>query len=225
MTPLLLSLLLAAVGEAKTYRCQSEFGETLPLKKQVLMPGERCGECKDVSRKIPLKQLDASLSASWNEKLGEDPRWTTTVKRKEYVSGKRQIFLDTRYATHAGPSFRLELNCESGAKCQGKVLDLKAPYRLEASPVDTRLASRGYAELTLGRREHLGLIVRVFKEAVPGPGGTKLPVSASGELKFFREDPLFVQDVGVDEQLFLLEDFSVRNAALEVKIRCEPAAG
>ena len=221
---LLLSILLATAGNAGTYRCQSEFGETLPIRKFVLKPGQRCDVCKDVSRKIPARQLDAKLSASWNEGLSEDPRWSTRVKRKDYVSGKRQIFLDTRYVTHAGPTFDLELDCAAGAKCTGKLVGLQAPYRLEAKPLDQRLPARGYAELTLGSREHLGLIVRVFKEAVRGPGGTRLPISASGELKFFRADPLFVQDVGVDEQLFLLEDFSVRNAALEVKIRCEPAA-
>lgn len=224
MLSLLLTLLLAPASPAEPYRCRTEFGESVPLRKAVLKAGQRCSTCAAPGKPIPPKLLDAALSATWNEGVGNDSRWTTQAKRKQFQAGDRQIFLDTRYVTHPGPSFTLELDCEPGQKCRGKLAGLAPPYRLNASPVDQRLPAAGYAELTLGSREYLGLIVRIFKAAVPTPGERTIPISASGELKFYREDPLFVQDVGVDEQLYLLDDFSVRNAALELKIRCEPVA-
>jgi hypothetical protein len=148
------------------------------------------------------------------------------VKRHVLTSEDRLVLLDTRYARQNGPTFRFQMKCSKGKKkCEGSLPDADASGKLKIySPrlFDHRPEARtGYLELMLATREHLGFIARIFKEDVPLDKGEKQTVSASGEIKFFQEDPLFSMDAGADEQMHLIGDLFQRIAALEIKITCK----
>lgn len=141
----------------------------------------------------------------------------SSVKKHEY-SG---LCLETRYLTQPGPSFSFELECRE--RCEGSLVGGE-PLRFAPLPLlDTRVPTHGLISITSARREGFGLIMRVLKSAVPLQGGGTLPVSASGEHHFFREEEEFVFDVGADEYLFISEGVRHRLAALEVKVRCKRA--
>ncbi len=196
---LLLSLLSHPL-RAADYSCAVEFGETVPIRKIV-------GETTE----------------TWNEAVESDPKLKSKVKRRTLHYKGQTILLDTRYAIRQGTGFDLRIECprpskavKKASKCSGSFINKESPLRLETSIFNLQGApSKGYAEISMTDREHLNMIVRVFKETASDK------VSSSGELKIFREDPSFIQDVGVDEQLPLIDDFSIRIAALEIKIRCD----
>jgi hypothetical protein len=209
---------------AASYQCTTEFGETVPLRKTVLNKGVTCEPCKTAGATIPPNMIDRALSAEWNTQVASDSSLRSKVKRKSLSAGDRQILLETRYATQKGPSFTFELNCAQGSdKCSGSFKDTPEAnlIKIPVKTIDNRLSNRqGRAEISMSAREHLGWIIRLFKEVVPLDATSSTPVSGSGELKFFREDPLFIQDVGVDEPLHLIDSHRTRIAALEIKIRC-----
>ncbi|RZA09918.1 MAG: hypothetical protein EOP11_00150 [Proteobacteria bacterium] len=211
----------AASAFAESYQCTTEFGETVPLALAVLKSGAACEGCESAespASRIPEKHLDKALSKRWNE---EARRLTGPgqVKRRELALDNRKIYLDTRYLHRPGPDFKINVTCEK-EKCDGAFEGGKDFLSFPVALVDERTKEGGEAELKFGRREHLGLIVRIKKKAVGLPAGGTIPVSASGELKIYRTDPLFIQDVGADEQLPILPGLTERIAALEIKIRC-----
>ena len=228
-TALVVSFTMVAFGQlssafAATYKCTTEFGETVPLRKVVLIKGASCEPCKNEGATIPPNLIDRLQSAEWNAEIAKDPSLRSKVKRKSLVAGDRQVLLDTRYATQKGSTFNFELNCVPGTdKCSGAFKDTGETnfIKIPVKTFDTRLSDRqGRAEISMSTREHLGWIIRLFKDVVPLDPTSSAPVSGSGELKFFREDPIFIQDVGVDEPFHLIESHRTRIAALEIKIRC-----
>ncbi|RYZ98098.1 MAG: hypothetical protein EOP11_21125, partial [Proteobacteria bacterium] len=215
----LLAFALSAAASAATYKCTTEFGETIPLRLTVLKAGANCARCEEPSSEIPSAAIDDTRSLHWNRLLSQ-AAGATKVKRHEFLVEERKAYVDTRYFTRAGPAFSLELNCEE-KKCGADFGGAKSTLHFTTPLRDERTAGGGEVEIKIGKREHLGLIVRVKKNAVNLAAGGTIPVSASGELKIYRPDPLFIQDVGADEQLAIGSDTFMRIAAIEVKIRCE----
>jgi hypothetical protein len=231
----LMTLLLALIPtytQAAVYSCQTEFGETVPIRKIVLKQGKQCKTCSEPDSLAPSELVETSESVDWNKQAAKAPNIDSLIKRTEFNHNGRMIYLDTRYLKRPGKTFEFDLVCNSetkkaASKCKGA---FKAPssqttqqkmLQLEAPLYDERiLPNAGEVEISLGNREHLGFIVRVAKRAVPTQKAGTMRVSSSGELKFFREDPLFIHDVGVDEQLHLFDQFYTRIAAFEAKIRC-----
>lgn len=226
---LALGLSASITGWAKTdYKCWTEFGETVPIRKTVLKKNAPCKPCESPSAKIAPWLIDQNASKKWNLNIEKDPKLTSTIKRRTFIYDQRLIFLDTRYAKRSGPEFKFRLNCEEKIKdprqkCAGQFVDSPDAsfLKLETPVFDSRIDNnKGSVEITIGSREHLGFITRVFKKAVPLTESETIPSSSSGELKFMREDPEFIQDVGTDEQLLLMGDLRTRIAAFEIKIRC-----
>lgn len=205
-----------------TYTCTTGFGETVPVRKIVLKPGKNCDACLKPGASIPSNLIDKAHSREWNphaEKVSD----SSQVKRRLAETKNRRIMLDTRYLHSKGPDFRFELQC--APKCEGRFLETPDPNRIRldlASGLHDKRpeAKKGYAVISLAKREYFGFIARVFKENIPLKNGEQIPVSSSGELKFFKEDPLYVLDTGADEHLHLFEDAYERLAALEIKITC-----
>lgn len=209
---------------AKTYDCRIQFGETVPIRRLVLKKGVRCPHCEHPQASIPAELITPSLSKEWNPKVEKDQSLNSKVKRRVFTHDDRQIFLDTRYATQDGPKFQFELNCPDQNRCDGyfKGVANKALLEVDTSTFDQRSPnSAGHLSIQIGRRENLGFIVRVFKRNLALNPKTQVTLSASGELKFFREDPLFIHDTGVDEPLALMKNLRTRIAALESKIICQ----
>ena len=203
---------------AASYACETEFGETLLLRQTVLKAGARCESCGTAGAEIPRELVARTQSFNEGVSLPAKPS-APKLRRREFRRGERTAYLDTRYVRHPGPAFTFVLSCgAAGERCRGRFTGSADTERLQLSTKlsDERGKPAGRTEIILGAREYLGFIVRVFKEGAP-----ERPVSASGELKFFREDPLFVHDVGVDETLELAPGWYERIAALELKIRCE----
>lgn len=224
---LALAFPIASFG-ATEYSCSTEFGETVPIRKIVLKKNASCKPCDSVSAKIAPELVEKNLSRTWNLEVESDSRLNSKTKRQSFNFDQRLIFLDTRYAKQPGPSFRFQLDCSEKAKapkskCSGHFVDTenKNFLRLQTAVADRRIKNnQGIVEIKLGDREHLGFITRVFKKAVPLTESEQISTSASGEFKFLHEDSEFIQDVGTDEQLYLLNGLRTRIAAFEVKIRC-----
>ena len=193
-------LAFATLAGAAEYECATEFGETVPLS----------------------LQKSQGAGRRWNENARNAPG-RSEVHQRSFERGTDRAELETRYLTRSGPSFGLRIRCPGGeGKCRGAFANGSSTLLLATNLSDERTPATGLAELKLGSREHLGLIVRVKKTAVAAARGTT-PVSASGELKIYREDPLFIQDVGADEAMILGPEWYARIAALEIKIRCHRA--
>lgn len=160
---------------------------------------------------LPLR----SGKVAWNESARTRPG-PAKVKQKNYEAPAGPGTFETRYVTQAGPSFGLIVVCPPGEKCRGAFAGGAETLLLGAPLLDERAPGTGRAELKLTNREHLNLLVRLRKI----PAGAGAPLSSSGELKIFREDPLFIQDVGVDDFFAPAPGASTRLAAFEIKIRC-----
>ena len=201
---------------SSTYRCTTEFGELIPLRAHTLKSGQSCADCSDPQAKIPAAKIDRRLTREWPHPAN-DPAMANT-KRKVLTNEGRTIYFDTSYRKHEGPSFEMQLDCEKENSCHGNLKSASAPLTLTARPADLRhKKAEGHAEVSFTRRDYFGILVRVFKKA-----GTQA-WSASGEMKFFREDPMFSLDAGADEQLAITPGFTVRIPALEIKVICTKA--
>jgi hypothetical protein len=195
-----------------TYDCTLEYGETVPLALLVLKKEAPCLGCEEAGVEIPTDSLDATRSKFWNESVRQNPLLSTKIKRHGLAP---DAFLETRYATQKGEPFSLKVHCpKEGEKCQGSLGEptLTRQTKLSNQRVP---GAEGKVWLQLTSRDHLNLLSRLERASSSGV------VSSSGELKIFREDPLFIFDVGVDERLALLPGIEPRLAAFEVKIRCE----
>ena len=224
---IVLAFPIASFG-ATEYNCSTEFGETVPIRKIILKKNTPCKPCGSASAKIAPWLVEQNLSQTWNSEVEADSRLNSKTKRQSFKLEQRLIFLDTRYAKRPGPAFRFKLDCSEKTKdpqrkCSGHFVDTdeKNLLRLQTATADRRLKNnQGIVEIKLGDREHLGFITRVFKKAVPLTESEQISTSASGEFKFLHEDSEFIQDVGTDEQLHLLNGLRTRIAAFEVKIHC-----
>lgn len=213
-------MMFGAIAAAATYECHSEFGERVPLRKIVLQPGRDCQPCEHAGVSPPSEIVDDGLSEEWN--AVEEANERMRVKRRAFFVDNRKVFLDTIYRKRGGPSFDLLLECAETQPCTA-IFAGKAKNRLvlPASLFDQRIPGNGgRAEISFTSRNPSGLMVRVFKDAIPLRDGSRLAISASGEWKLLREEANFSMDVGVDESLMLLGDQYERLAALELTLRC-----
>lgn len=197
---LFLSLLTFEL-HAKVLRCNTEFGET-----------------------VPLRMRAGKVESDWNAAVRNLPG-KSQVKVREFAGGT----LDTRYMTSDGPTFFLDLRCEK-EKCQGglrSAADGPELSELKLSPTkffDQRLPQpESGMHLRLATREHFGLMVRITKQVPRASDLSSMPVSGSGDVFFFEVPKRLEFDVGADEHLVVPSKTNefVRIAALEVKIRCQ----
>lgn len=199
MLSLLLTTLISLPAVAAEYDCATVLGETVPLK--LTVPWSR------------------SRSREWNAHVARDPSLGTAIKRHELRWRGRPVFLETRYAKRAGPTFRLAMNCDG--KCRGDFGDGRRSFELTSELFDQRTKPAvGTVALALGEREYLSLRARIAKAAVSTREHRAHPVSASGELGLFAEVPRFTLDAGSDEHFELLPGLRYRLAAFEIKVSC-----
>jgi hypothetical protein len=181
-----------ASGHEDQYKCSTEFGQTVPIRMTVTEDGH-------------------SKTTDWNPDVEHLTTFSSQVKKRPLSFEKKNILLETRYATREGPNFSFKMNCKKGG-CDGQ---LAAPkIRLDTEVFDKRPESRaGWAEIQFTRRSNLNMLVRVFRESPA--------LSGSGELKFLQRQNRYLLDVGVDEQIELVKGYKTRLAALEIKIDCQ----
>lgn len=207
------------------YSCSTEFGENVPIRKIVLKADESCPNCGEVKTEVPAKQIDTSLSKDWNlPVLKSTAKDAGTLKRYSFKVGKHAVYIDTRYMKQKGPRFEFDMTCDKKENCKGtfrKAKDGKIVLKPDGALFDQRIPNN-QVEMSVDftTRERLGLLVRLSKQKVPLKDGTFTTISGSGEFKFFSEDERYVHDTGVDEQLVVHDDETMRLAAIEVKIRC-----
>lgn len=222
----LVGLPVAQAAAPTPYVCSTEFGETVPLRKIVLKEKENCPNCGEFKTEIPFKSIDTELSKDWNIKvLKSTAKDAGTPKRHSYKVGDRSIYIDTRYMKQRGPKFEFSMSCDKNEKCKGAFKNNKEG-KVTLKPTGPLFDQRipdALVEMTveLATREQFGLIVRLMKDKIPLKDGSTLPVSGSGEIKFFVEDERYIHDTGVDEHLNVLENIYLRIAAIEVKLRCQ----
>lgn len=221
------TLFFPIVGWANSpYSCSTEFGETVPLRKIVLKADENCPNCGEIKTEITAKQIDASLSKDWNlPVLKSTAKDAGALKRHSFKVGNRSIYVDTRYMKQKGPRFEFDMACDKKENCKGtlkKAKDGKISLKPSGPLFDQRLTGDLIdMQVEFTTRERLGLLVRLTKAKVPLKDGSFIPVSGSGEFKFFAEDERYIHDTGIDEQLYIHDDVTMRIAAIEVKVRCQ----
>ena len=199
MLSLLLATFVSLPALAADYDCSTELGETVPLKLSV--PGS------------------PSRSREWNGHVARDPSLGTAIKRHELSWRGRPVFLETRYAKRAGPTFRLTMTCDE--RCRGDFGDGRKTFEFQSDLYDQRTRpNKGTVALALGDRDYLSLRARISKAAVATRDHRAHPVSASGELGLFSEAPRFTLDAGTDEHFELLPGLHYRLAAFEIKVSC-----
>ncbi len=207
------------------YTCSTEFGENVPLRKIVLKADENCANCGEVKTEIPAKQIDTTLSKDWNlPVLKSAAKDAGTIKRQSFKVGNRSVYIDTRYLKQKGPRFEFDMSCDKKENCKAtlrKNVDGKVALKPKGNLFDQRAPdNKVEATVEFSTRDHLGLMVRLSKDKVATKAETFIPVSGSGEFKFFSEDERYIHDTGVDEQIYVLDDVTTRLAAIELKIRC-----
>ena len=221
--------LASAMCHAANYSCSTEFGETVLLRKVVLKRGVSCKACESIDYEIPKSHIEEDVSYPDNNYVKSIPGLKTRHKRRRFVGTDGQIVLvESRYARADSRGFEFQMSCGPGndpewpntPKCQGRLIGGKDDRHITwgVGNFDRRTMTRSWVELMLGDNPHLGFITRVFEERTDGRSQERL--SAVGEIKFFNEDTLFIQDVGVDQWETLLKDLKLRRAALEIKITC-----
>lgn len=223
---LFLMMLPFQVWASSPYTCTTEFGETVPLRKIVLKSDENCANCGEIKTEIPAKQIDSSLSKDWNlAVLKSTNKEAGALKRHSFKFGNRSVYVETRYMKQKGPRFEFDMACDKKENCKAtlrKAKEGKISLKPNGPLFDQRSANANVEmQVEFVTRERLGLLVRLSKDKVPLKEGQFIPVSGSGEFKFFSEDERYVHDTGVDEQLFVHEDETMRIAAIEVKVRCQ----
>lgn len=227
---LLFSLLVAQSCLAAVYDCETQVGETVAIRKVVLKENTICPTCSEPGSAIPAELMDKAQSEEWpeNEYVKTIPGLTTKYKRRVIISMGRTVYLETRYVHHKFNTFEFEMTCAPGndpewpetSHCEGGFKNLdREKIAVELPNFDKRAERHSRVEITMGHKPHLGFIVRLFKDAVY-PNGRRSRISSSGEMKFFSEEPLFIQDTAVNEPLPLLGEDYFDREALELKIIC-----
>lgn len=220
-------VLTSPLALADLYRCETSFGETVPIRQMILRAGLNCASCRDLNYSIPMELIDPELSKRWNPQYLQGQEGQGHLKRLEVFAEGREVFLETRYMSQQGPGFFLEMSCEDSGLCKGNLknsakekvheLLLEPSLGLFDQSFSARKAAR--VRLMTTQRGQFGLLARIFRYSHPQAGhGKSLPLSASGELKVTSLQESFVLDAGVDQ--FFFDHENARLAALEIKIQC-----